>query len=111
MNRLDRVLGVAGWRDHYQTLGNGAVRCILSIRFGDDWISKQDVGGPSDQEDADDRIKAAFSSALKRTAVKFGVGRYLYSLPTVWESWDAERKCFANERKLGASLALRWDTR
>jgi hypothetical protein len=79
MNRLDRVLGVAGWRGHYQTLGNGAVRCILSIRLGDEWIAKEDVGGLSDQEDEGDRTKAAHSDGLKGAAVKFGVGRYLYS--------------------------------
>jgi hypothetical protein len=40
-----------------------------------------DVGGPSEQPDEGDRVKAAFSDALKRAAVKFGIGRYLYRLP------------------------------
>jgi hypothetical protein len=42
------------------------------------------VAGPSDQKDAGDKRKAAFSDALKRAAVKFGIGRYLYNLPGVW---------------------------
>ena len=43
-----------------------------------------DVGAPSEQPDGGDRLKAAFSDALKRAAVKFGIGRYLYRLPQQW---------------------------
>jgi hypothetical protein len=41
-----------------------------------------------------DRLKAAFSDALKRAAVKFGVGRYLYRLPSQWVDWDPQRRQF-----------------
>jgi hypothetical protein len=40
-------------------------------------LTKVDVGGPSEQPDGGDWLKAAFSDALKRAAVKFGVGRHL----------------------------------
>jgi hypothetical protein len=106
MNRLDRVLGIDGWKDRFDVLGSGAVQCTLSLRLGNLWVSKQDVGGPSDQEDAGDRMKAAFSDALKRAAVKFGIGRYLYSMPGAWEDWDPDRKCFANEKRLRTAAAL-----
>ncbi|AIZ46560.1 single-stranded DNA-binding protein [Deinococcus radiopugnans] len=32
--------------------------------------------------------KAATSDALKRCAVHFGIGRYLYDLPAHWAAWD-----------------------
>jgi hypothetical protein len=40
-------------------------------------------------------MKAAFSDALKRAAVKFGVGRYLYRLPAQWVDYDPVKRQFA----------------
>jgi hypothetical protein len=74
-DRLDEVLGVMGWQDSYECLPDGAVVCRLRIRLGAEWITKEDVGGQSEQPDEGDRRKAAFSDALKRAAVKFGIGR------------------------------------
>jgi hypothetical protein len=74
--------------------------CRLRLRIGDRWITKCDVGSPSEQPDGGDRLKAAFSDALKRTAVKFGIGRYLYRLPQQWADYDAAKKQFASPPKL-----------
>jgi hypothetical protein len=95
MERLDRVLGVAGWQDAYDLLADGNVRCRLSIRVDGEWIAREDVGGPSEQPDEGDRLKAAFSDALKRAAVKFGVGRYLYAVLKTWADYDPQKKQFA----------------
>src|SRR5436190_2141338 len=62
--RLDEVLGVDGWQDHYECLANGSVVCKLRCRIAGRCITKADVG-------SGDRLKAAFSDALKRAAVKF----------------------------------------
>ena len=80
-DRLDGVLGVENWQDQYDILTDGSVMCRLRVRLGGRWITKSDVGSPSEQPDSGDRLKAAFSDALKRAAVKFGIGRYLYRLP------------------------------
>src|SRR5919204_394212 len=72
-DRLDEVLGVAGWQDEYECLPDGSVVCRLRLRLGGEWITKMDVGGQSEQPDEGDRRKAAFSDALKRAAVKFGI--------------------------------------
>jgi hypothetical protein len=93
-NRLDAVLGIDGWQSQFQVLEGGTVQCTLSIKMGDAWLAKQDVGGPSDQKDPGDRMKAAFSDALKRSAVQWGVGRYLYGLVPEWRDWDAKAKRF-----------------
>ena len=101
-DRLDDVLGVEGWQDEYTTLEDGSVVCRLRLRLGDDWITKMDVGSPSEQPDGGDRLKAAFSDALKRAAVKFGIGRYLYRLPATWCEYDAQKKQFTRPPTLPA---------
>src|SRR3954451_7325179 len=101
-DRLDEVLGVAGWQDEYECLPDGSVVCRLHLRLGSEWITKMDVGGQSEQPDEGDRRKAAFSDALKRAAVKFGIGRYLYRLPQQWVDYDPNKKQFARPPSLPA---------
>jgi hypothetical protein len=91
-DRLDEVVGVMGWQDHYEPLPDGSVVCRLQIRVGEEWITKEDVGGQSEQPDEGDRRKAAFSDALKRAAVKFGIGRYLYRLKAQWVDYDPQKR-------------------
>lgn len=99
-NRLDEVVGIANWSDNYEELPSGAVRCTLSLRIDGEWVSKQDVGGESEQKDVHDRVKACHSDALKRAAVKWGIGRYLYSLPQSWVDYDAQKRQIVNPPKL-----------
>lgn len=81
MNRLDDVVGPENWWDDY-TVMQDSVACRLSIRLpGGQVLVKSDAGGYADMKDAGDGEKAGFSDALKRAAVKFGVGRYLYGEP------------------------------
>jgi hypothetical protein len=91
-DRLDSVLGVENWQDTYEVLPDGSVICRLKLKLGSRWITKADVGSPSDQPDLGDRLKAAFSDALKRAAVKFGIGRYLYRQPPQWVDYDPVKK-------------------
>ncbi len=93
-DRLDAVFGLEGWQDDYQVQPDGSVVCKLQCLFGDRWVTKMDVGGMSEQPDGGDRMKSAFSDALKRAAVKFGVGRYLYRLPAQWADYDPQKKQF-----------------
>ncbi len=99
-DRLDDVLGVDGWQDDYECRDDGAVVCRLRLRLGGEWVIKVDVGGPSEQPDGGDRLKAAFSDALKRAAVKFGIGRYLYRLPSQWVDYDPKKRQFAQQPSL-----------
>lgn len=103
-DRLDDVLGVMGWQDSYEVLPDGAVVCRLRVRLVGlgEWITKEDVGGQSEQPDEGDRRKASFSDALKRAAVKFGIGRYLYRLPQQWADYDPKSRKFLNPPKLPA---------
>lgn len=75
--RLDSV-GVT-WSDSYTVLqmaSTWVVECRLTV----DGVTRTDVGTGDGEESA----KSAYSDAFKRAAVKFGVGRYLYDLPTSW---------------------------
>lgn len=92
MDRLDEAVGPANWRDEYMILQDGCVECRLSLRLylapvaeptKFEWITKVDIGTPGGA-DAGDRLKGAYSDALKRAAVKWGIGRYLYSLDKPW---------------------------
>jgi len=101
MDRLDEVLGIDGWKDEYSVLPGGSeVECRLSLRLAGTWITKIDVGGMSEQPDGGDRMKAAYSDALKRAAVKFGVGRFLYRTQQAWQDFDPVKKRFIYTLKL-----------
>ena len=81
MNRLDQVLGFENWEDTYERDPGGSdnILCRLSITLPDGRrITKCDVGSPGNTGDDGEDDKGAVSDAFKRTAVKFGVGRYLY---------------------------------
>ena len=77
MQRLDQVVGAENWQDRYEETA-GRLMCYLSIRVDGEWITKADGSGDTKIESE----KGGISSAFKRAAVKFGVGRYLYYLPT-----------------------------
>jgi len=68
------------------------VVCRLSIVVDGQPIVRADVGSPSEQPDDGDRMKAGFSDGLKRAAVKFGIGRFLYRLPKTWVEYDPAKK-------------------
>ena len=93
-DRLDDVLGVEGWQDEYEVLPDNSSLAGCASRLAANGLRKMDVGGPSEQPDGGDRMKAAFSDALKRAAVKFGVGRYLYRLPSQWVDYDSAKRQF-----------------
>lgn len=79
MDRLDSVLGPENWQDRYEFNGPRTI-CYLSIRIDGEWITKADGAGDTDVE----AEKGAISDSLKRAAVKWGIGRYLYDLGNVW---------------------------
>lgn len=87
MNRLDECVGAANWKDEYVHLPNG-VMCGLSISAVDgEWVTKWDGAEETNIES----FKGGISSALKRAAVKWGIGRYLYNLTDTWVDVVPER--------------------
>jgi hypothetical protein len=94
MDRLDTVCGPINWQDRYEFHGTRTI-CYLSIRIGEEWITKADGAGDSDVE----AEKGAISDALKRAAVKWGVGRYLYALETPWVPCEAYETEYQGKKK------------
>lgn len=77
MKRLDEVCGKSGWCNEYRDIqNNGGVECGLSIKVGDEWITKWDAAEKTQVE----AVKGGRSGAMKRAAVQWGIGRYLYDL-------------------------------
>jgi hypothetical protein len=74
-DRLDHLLGPENWKNSYHAVNSG-VCCRLSLRIDGEWITKSDGAGQTEI----DPEKGGFSGALKRAAVLFGLGRYLYNL-------------------------------
>jgi hypothetical protein len=79
-NRLDDVLGPENWWDDYRPTGRHESQlCRLTIRLPDgSTLTKCDAGGESAVLDDENGPKAVVSDALKRAAVKFGIGREFY---------------------------------
>lgn len=87
MNRLDSVFGINGWSASYRVMDNLGVICTLTVKIGGEWIDKQDGSGFTKVEP----LKGGISGALKRAASCFGIGRYLYGLPTVFVDLDDKK--------------------
>lgn len=79
MGRLDEVCGPGGWQCRYSHALNKTV-CDIGVKVGDEWVWKADGAGDSDIE----AEKGALSDAFKRAGVRWGVGRYLYDIPSPW---------------------------
>jgi hypothetical protein len=89
MQRLDEVVGIGNWRNEFEKAPDGGIMCGISIRLPrlkessgdgyvteDDWVTKWD-GAENTQVEA---VKGGLSGAMKRAAVQWGIGRYLYKL-------------------------------
>lgn len=81
MDLLDKVVGPANWQDEYKMVGTNLVAGIgIYDETKKEWIWKWDTGTAGDIEGE----KSIYSDSFKRAAVKWGVGRFLYSMPTEW---------------------------
>jgi hypothetical protein len=79
MDRLDAVCGPENWQCRYPIAGDKTC-CEIGVKLGDEWVWKSDGAGDTNVEGS----KGAFSTAFKRAAVRWGVGRYLYDLKAPW---------------------------
>lgn len=95
MNILDEVCGAENWQTDYQFIKN-SIYCSISIKINNEWIKKTDAGAPSETE-AD---KGEASDALKRAAVQWGIGRFLYEKDIVFLDYDnAKKKALGDDGK------------
>lgn len=79
MDRLDEVVGPENWTDSYRQIhmeGHDGVECTLALKVNGEWVFKADAAPITKIEE----MKGAYSDALKRAAVRWGIGRGLYGL-------------------------------
>lgn len=95
MNRLDEVCGM-DWAVSYTPWGDRII-CHLTING----TTRSSTGeADSDSERSEIAGTAAESQAFKRACAMFGLGRYLYSLPTAWVEYDAVNRFFSEKAKV-----------
>jgi Rad52/22 family double-strand break repair protein len=90
MRRLDEVCGPENWQNDYPWSDGKRVVCRIGIKIGDDWVWKTDGAGDTDTEGE----KGALSDAFKRSAVHWGIGRYLYDVEAVWVQIEQRGKSY-----------------
>lgn len=81
--RLTEVFGFEGWQSHLNLGPDGSLTCSLAVFTKNGWITRTDLGA-NDHKDFIVRTKGTASDALKRAAVLFGIGRFLYQIPNIW---------------------------
>lgn len=86
MKRLDDVCGDE-WQVRYPFPGC----CEVGIKIDGEWLWRGNGAGETDIEGE----KGQYSDAFKRAAVLWGVGRYLYYLPSNWVPCDLKGKFIA----------------
>lgn len=74
MDLLDEVAQPENWQNDYKMVGDRFMAGI-AIKIEGEWVWKWDTGSESNTE-AD---KGQVSDSFKRAAVKWGIGRFLYS--------------------------------
>ena len=72
--RLDSVMGIDCWRNEFREWMDTSVMCGISLKFGKNWITKYDAASQTSIEST----KGGVSNSMKRAAVEWGIGRYLY---------------------------------
>lgn len=80
MQRLDDVVGPGKWWNEYAAGPQGGVICGITISTWDGRVTKWDGAENTDIES----VKGGLSDAMKRAAVQWGMGRYLYGLEEGW---------------------------
>jgi len=105
MDRLDSVCGVGNWKNIFQPGPMGGMMCGISIKIGDEWVTKFDGA----EETKVEKTKGAYSASMKRAAVQWGIGRYLYKLEATFATCGADKQ-YDNKAKGKNGQYFTWQT-
>lgn len=78
MERLDKAVGFGNWQCRYNLAEAGLLVCEIGLRIDGEWVWRANGAGDTQVE----AEKGKCSDAFKRAAVLWGIGRYLYGLPS-----------------------------
>lgn len=106
MDRLDLVVGPENWANQFAPGPAGGVICGISIYdlATGRWIIKWDGADNTEIEP----IKGGISNSMKRAAVQWGIGRYLYDLGVSFAKVTQNGK-YLQKGKPGQHESFRWD--
>ena len=95
-DRLDEVVGPENWYNDFKPWHTNGKKesqlCGIAIYFeGRGFITKWDGAEDSDIEP----VKGGLSDSMKRAAVEWGIGRYLYGMDQIWVDVIPRGKSFA----------------
>lgn len=91
MARLDNIFGPMGWENEYKMGPVGGLMCGIGVWYKGTKVTKWDAAEASNIEP----VKGAHSNSMKRAAVQWGIGRYLYALPPGYAVFSQEGKHYA----------------
>lgn len=100
MSRLDKIFGPGNWKNEYIPWGQKGVLCGISVKVDGEWVTKYDGAEETNIEP----VKGGLSGSMKRAAVQWGIGRYLYSLDEAWVNITNQRtktSNYINDKKAG----------
>lgn len=84
MQRLDDVVGCGSWKNEFTASPcNNGYMCGISIKIDNEWVTRWD-GSEVTGAGNIDKVKSTMSSAMKRTGVQWGIGRYLYQFDAIF---------------------------
>lgn len=104
--RLDDVMGFGNWKNEFKEVYGGML-CGLSLLIDGNWITKWD-GAPINDSHP---VKGVISDATKRSAIQWGIGRYLYQLDVefaICEMVNCRRDATSNYHPIKEGKTVKW---
>lgn len=85
MELLDETVGPENWTNDYREIKRN-LYCGIAIRKDEteSWIWKWDCGVESRADGEGNEKKGEASDAFKRAGFRWGIGRELYTAPSIW---------------------------
>jgi hypothetical protein len=104
--RLDDIFTPMGWQNAFKEWRDNSQLCGISIWDVDkmEWITKWDGADETDVEGT----KGGLSNSMKRAAVQWGIGRYLYQLDATFAECSTDKKQGWNKAKTKDGKDFYW---
>ena len=100
--RLDEVLG-PNWSCGFTTWGEQRIICEVTLTVDGQGITRSSTG----EFDSGDKIAqgtTAEAQAFKRACSRFGLGRFIYSIPVQWVGYDEQTRKLTETPQLPRQL-------